>query len=312
MKQITNVKFTMIIISIICITLIVLPICNAGLNLKTIRRNNTVELQKVNDGQETSGTEYWALLFAVGVYYKNPDQDRPSMLEAVNDLYDVLIDSPQWQPDHIRMTTGQQATGKNLIRDLIWLIQSEDADDMSLIYLTTHGSPLKNKNGYPVDLPPKDEADGADEMLVMYHGFDRWYSFVWDDLLNFFLNRLQSRGVCVIVDSCYSGGFNDPPRGAKLQDYTVESFTQGLGEELASQGRIVLMSCRENEISYGSYFSELLIEGFGGVADLLFGNSDGIVSAEESFAYADFWLTWFGEQHPTMLDLYPGEYPVTS
>jgi len=310
MKQIINVKFTMIIISIICIALIVSPICNAGFNLKTIKRNNTVELQNVNHSQENSGTEYWALLFAVGIYYKNPDMDRPSMLEAADALYDVLIDSPQWEPDHIRMTTGEQATGKNLIRDLIWLIQSEDADDMSLIYLTTHGSPLKNQNGYPVDLPPKDEADGADEMLVMYHGFDRWYSFVWDDLLNFFLNRLQSRGVCVIVDSCYSGGFNDPPRGAKLHDYNVESFTQGLGEELASQGRIVLMSCREDELSYGSFFSELLIEGFWGWADV-FGNGDGINSAEEAFDYADFILQLFGDQDPTILDLYPGEYPVT-
>lgn len=305
MKHTTEVKFSMIIISIICVTLIISPVCIAGLNEKSVK-----DLQKESEYDVTSGTEYWALLFAVGVYYKNPDQDRPSMLEAANDLYDVLIDSPQWQPDHIRMTTGAQATGQNLIKDLMWLIQSEDADDMSLIYLTTHGSPLKNLNGYPVDLPPKDEADGADEMLVMYHGFDRWYSFVWDDLLNFFLNRLESSGVCIIVDSCYSGGFNDPPRGAKIQDYNAESFTRGLGEELAAQGRVVLMSCRENELSYGSFFSELLIEGFWGLADIL-GNGDGINSAEESFDYAEFILSWFGEQHPTILDLYPGEYPVT-
>ena len=312
MKDKMNIKFTILVTSIICIALIATPICNAGLNTKgLIKRNNKVDLQKVKESQESSGTEYWAVLFAVGVYYRNPDQNRPSMLEAVNNLYEVLIDSPQWQPDHIRMTTGEQATGRNLIRDLMWLIQSEDSDDMSLIYITTHGSPLKNLNGYPVDLPPKDEADGADEILVMYHGFDRWYAFIWDDLLNFLLSLLQSQGVCLIVDSCYSGGFNDYPfRGAMLGEYTAESFTQGLAEELAGQGRVVLMSCREDELSYGSDFSNLLIDGFWGLADL-FGNGDGINSAEEAFDYAEFWLEFFGQQHPTILDLYPGEYPVT-
>jgi len=223
-----------LVTSIICIALIATPICNAGLNTKgLIKRNNKVDLQKVKESQESSGTEYWAVLFAVGIYYRNPDQNRPSMLEAVNNLYEVLIDSPQWQPDHIRMTTGEQATGRNLIRDLMWLIQSEDSDDMSLIYITTHGSPLKNLNGYPVDLPPKDEADGADEMLVMYHGFDRWYAFIWDDLLNFLLSLLQSQGVCLIVDSCYSGGFNDYPfEGLMPEDYTAESFTEGFIEDM--------------------------------------------------------------------------------
>ena len=70
------------------------------------------------------------------------------------------------------------------------------------------------------------------------------------------------------------------------------------------------MSCREDELSYGSIFSDLLIEGFLGWGDV-FGNGDGINSAEESFAFAKFWLDLFGEQHPTMLDRFPGEYPVT-
>lgn len=306
----TNMKFTLLIISIICVALVVSPICNAGLNKKGI--TNRVGLPRISNNQEALGTEYWALLFAVGVYKNNPDQDRPSMLEAVDNLYDVLVDSPQWQPDHIHVVKGSQATGKNLIRELIWLIQSEDSDDMSLIYLTTHGSPLRNKNGYPVDLPPKDESDGADEILVMYEGFDKWYAIIWDDLLNFFLSLLQSKGVCLIVDSCYSGGFNDNPfKGAISENYTAESFTQGFVEDVAAQSRVVLMSCRENEVSYGSYFSELLIDGFLGWGDA-FGNGDGINSAEESFEYAQFWLDLLGEQHPTMMDLYSGEFPVTS
>jgi hypothetical protein len=242
MKGILDIKFSMIIIAIICILLIVSPVCNAGLNTKrAIMRNNNIDVEELTVNQEAAGTEYWALLFAVGVYKNNPDQDRPSMIEAVNDLYDVLLGSPQWQADHIHKVTADQATGRRLIRELIWLIQNEDSDDLSLIYLTTHGGPLRGPNGSPIDLPPKDEDDGADEILAMYGGFDKFYAFIWDDLLNFFLSLLQSKGVCLIVDSCFSGGFNDYPMfaGTMLEDYTVESFTHGFAEELATQGRVV-------------------------------------------------------------------------
>lgn len=257
-------------------------------------------------------TEYWALLFAVGVYKNNPDQDRPSMLEAVDDLYDVLLDSHHWQADHIHKVTASEATGLRLIQELIWLIQNADSDDMSLIYLTTHGSPLKGQGGNPIDLPPIDEDDGADEILIMYEGFDKWYAFIWDDLLNFFLSLLQSQGVCLIVDSCFSGGFNDEPmtRGAVPMEHTAETFSQGFIEDVGSQGRVVLMSCEEDKISFGSIFSNYLIEGFQGMADSS-GNGDGINSAEEAFFYAQSKIDPTGIQHPTILDLYPGEFTVT-
>jgi len=317
MKNKLQAKFITLATLIICTALIVSPAYSIGLNAKDqINRNKNLNLPKVNDIQINAGTEYWALLFAVGVYRNNPNQDRPSMLEAVDDLYDVLIDSPQWQPDHIHVVKGSQATGQNLIKELLWLIQNEDGNDMSLIYITTHGSPLLSEDGYPIDIPPKDEADGADEILVMYDGFDNPYAFIWDDLLNFFLSLLQSQGVCLIVDSCFSGGFNDVPfKGNTIEDYTLESFSEGLAEEIATQGRVVLMSSEEDTYSYGSYFSNYLITGFEGSADRsTFGNGDGINSAEESFYYAQRLvdLYGYGNQHPTILDLYPGEFPVTS
>ena len=314
MKNEPNMKLTMLVISILCIALLIAPVCNAGpFADKTIQKNHRAIIPKMNDHQETAGTEYWALIFAVGIYKNHPDQNRPSMLEAADDLYEVLIDSPEWQPDHIHVVKGEQATGKTLVQQLIWLIQNVDEDDRVLVYLTTHGSPLKNANGMPVDIPPKDEADGTDEILVMYDGFDKWYAFIWDDLLNFLLSLIKAEGVCLIVDSCFSGGFNDLPFGSVgLSDYSANDFAEGLSEELATQGRIVLMSCQENQVSYGSQFSESLINGLWGWADLLFGNGDGINSAEEAFAHAQFWVDLGGQQHPTMLDLYPGEFPLTT
>jgi hypothetical protein len=293
-------------ISILCIVLVISPACTAGLFMKNIQKNTT--------SQQTTTAENWAVLFAVGTYLNAPDQDRPEMLEACDDLYDVLVDSSDWQSDHIHKVKGSQATGQNLIKELLWLKQNADSEDLVLVYITTHGSPLRNPQGLPLDLPPKDEADGADEMLVMYEGFDKWYAFVWDDLLNFFLSLIECKGMCLIVDSCYSGGFNDPPfDGIPTEEYTAESFTNGFAEELATQGRIVLMSTEENTLSYGAVFSGYLISGLGGWADF-FGNGDGINSAEEAFAFAQplVVIASGGEQQPTISDRYSGEFPATT
>lgn len=305
-------KMIITLISICCVTFFLTPI-NVSLRGKPISdsHRNRMILPNPRNITSTLGTEYWALLFAVGVYRNHPDQDRPSMLTAVNNLYDVLLESSQWKASHIHLVSGTQATGENLIREFFWLLQNVDYNDMVLVYLTTHGSPLYDPNGHPLDLPPRDEADGADEILIMYDGFDNPFAIIWDDLLNFFLSLLKAKGVCLIVDSCFSGGFNDFPYEGITPEYSTESFIQGMMDELAVQNRVVLMSSEEDTVSYGSYFSNYLIQGFEGAADSS-GNGDGINSAEESFYYAQHKVDLMGLQHPTILDLYNGEFPVTS
>jgi hypothetical protein len=344
-----------------------------------IKTQNTI-LKDLNDElvkEETLATEYWALIFAVGIYKNHPNQNRPSMLEAADDLYDVLLGSPQWQADHIHKVKGADCSLSRLIQELFWLIQNVESDDMVIVFITTHGNRLKDDEGNFVDIPPKDEADGADEGLVMYEGFDNDLEFIWDDLLNYFLGMMKAKGICLIVDSCHSGGFNDNIGIDKNNDLApvsniiegkekicnmfsktkglirdlilkvyqnviknnekivdtlyknepddsysigkdsennreVDLFTQGFIEDLMAGKRIILMSCEEDTVSYGSYFTNFLIDGFWGLADVV-GNGDGINSAEESFAYADWWVNVFtgGDQNPTIKDNYPGEFTVT-
>jgi hypothetical protein len=292
MKPTINKKISTLIVLIIFVGLIFAPVCNAGINIQKLlkKESKSIDVQNPDNDPVNDGTEYWALIFAVGVYYKHPGENRPSMLQAADDMYEVLVNSPNWKPENIHLVKAEQATGINLIRELLWLIRSEDSDDYSLIYITTHGYFLNTDNF------PKDEVDGKDEILVMYHGFEYSYAYVWDDLLNFFISLLQSKGVCVIIDSCYAGGFNDYP--------------------MFNQDRVTLMSCREFESCYGSYFSDYLIDGLWGLADL-FGNQDGVNTAEEAFFYARFWVELLHSYTPTMRDLYPlsdplsREFPIT-
>ncbi len=305
-----KMKRTMTLFACLCSVLVLTPACTAGFSIDSVQKTMTKP-------KSTSQSQYWGVLFAVGEYLNAPDMNRPEMLEACNNLYATLLDSPSyWQPSNIRVTTTSQATLQNLIKDLLWLRQNSNSEDYVVVYIATHGGHLMKSNGLPWDLPPKDEVDGSDEILAMYNGFVDWYGFMYDDMLNFFLSLIKCKGLCLIVDSCYSGGFNDPPYNAFDKNrFTAETFVSGFVEDVAGQNRIVLMSSQENEVSYGSDFADSLNTGFQGWADTpiwpFSGNFDGIVSAEESFRGAEAWLDFLGQQHPTILDLYPGEFPVT-
>jgi 5-hydroxyisourate hydrolase-like protein (transthyretin family) len=254
-------------------------------------------------------TEYWALLVAVGVYAENPEQNRPDMLLEVDDLHTTLLQSSWWSEDHIKVIKGEDATCANIIAGLRWLDKHENSNDISLVFLSTHGFPLG------VDIPPADEADGTDEALVSYWGFAFPNLFIWDDELNVLLNRLESKGVCLIVDSCYAGGFNDPPNwnitNIPPQDaakqMTAAQWVKGFGEDVRGQKRVVLMGSCEDELSYSGGFAPYIIDGLRGYADT---NGDGVVTAEETFYYAQ--PRSVPRQNPTMYDGYDGDLPLVS
>jgi len=264
-----------------------------------------------NNGK-TSGdenTEYWALLIAVGIYADHPNKNIPPMLERTDDLYDILIASTNWQTDHIKIIKGEDATITNIIQGLRWLDKMDDEDDVSLIYITTHGGQLSR------DIWPYDESDGYDEILSSYWGFTYPTTNIMDDQLNFFLNQLDSMGICLIVDSCHAGGFNDTiyfnnflrkSRSSSIEKKPVLPLTwmKGFAEDVSGKGRVVLMACQEDDISGIDIFTPFLIDGLRGYAD---GNMDEIVTAEELFMYAEKRIF---DQQPTIYDGYEGELPI--
>jgi hypothetical protein len=254
------------------------------------------------------GTEYWALLIAVGVYADHPDENIPPMLERIDDLYDILITSPCWQESHIKVIKGEDATVINIIQGLQWLDKMDKQDDISIVYISTHGGQISR------DIWPRDEADGKDEILASYWGFTYPNTNIWDDELNFLLSRLDSKGVCLIIDSCHAGGFNDSiywknvygnSRSIRQEEQLSSlDWMKGFAEDVRGRGRVVLMACPEERLSGVDVFSPFLIDGLRGFAD---SNSDDIVTAEELFFYADQRIF---SQQPTIYDDYPGELPI--
>jgi hypothetical protein len=314
-----NMK-TKVIGMLVCGLLIVTGIfpVSSTENSDNKRNDNDFTVKSIdNNTLSSDGTEYWALLIAVGVYLNHPEQDRPRMLVEVEEVYNSLLASVNWESSHIRKITGETANLENIISGFQWLTKMDDSNDISLVYITTHGGVA------PTDFPPRDEADGKDEFLVPYEGFDDLTKFIWDDELVFFLNLLESKGICVIIDSCFSGGFNDQSFIKEIGNRMGHTFTKvktlvdrynaavwvkDFSKDVSGYDRVVLMSCREAEVSYGSDFSEYIAEGLRGNADA---NSDEVCSAEEVFNYARPRVEQRGLQHPTILDMYAEDLPLT-
>ena len=293
------------IINVVCLLILFCLLSTSGVAIKFNQISSCNDTNKTNTGD----TEYWAYLVAVGRYLNHPNQDRPSMLREVENLYDCLLENDHWDADHIRKIKAADATLKDIKDGFKWLDSVEDEDDICLVFLTTHGFHL------PFDIPPFDEADGEDEALIPYEGFDNSNLFLWDDQLNYYLGNLESKVICVIVDSCYSGGFNDRPRSKNIlptgqpnEECDSVRWINGIIEDINEKGRVVLMSSQEDEVSYGSRFSNHLIAGFEGLGDA---NSDDIITSEEAFWYAKPIIEEGGSMHPTILDLYTGELPLT-
>ncbi len=273
-------------------------------------------------------TEYWALIVGCNEFMNRPQSALPNNDLAAEDLYYTLLKSDHWQPDQIKLLTGKEATTLNIIMGLRWLDKMDDEDDICLFYIATHGGPL------PVDFPPYDEDDGCDEALSTYSTWRiylprlrlsiciPWLSFLYDDEIDLLLSMLDAKGVCAIIDSCYSGGFDDISYGAKIDNkakreplqISSSRWMQDFGKDLSSSGRVVLMASEEDTLSQTWIFAHYLMEGLQGFANDDF---DGMCSAEEAFNYAspktsDFLLKEYNFPNlPQIFDDYPGELKLT-
>lgn len=304
----------------------VLPLaCSLSMEKHVLTDNEIIGTYAESSIEYDGDLEYWALLIGVGIYAEHPEQNIWSHLSA-EAIYYSLLSSEHWQEDHIKIITCENATKNNIIKGFHWLDSMEDEDDVSVIYFATHGGQL-TLFGIPLDFPPFDEKDHCDEILVTYYGFKNpFLTNLRDDELKFLVDRLESQGICVIVDSCYSGGFNDTSRKTSFRsnilaprynngDFSPATFIKGFSEEIRKDGRVILMASQEDGLAFaqpgeGHCFTSVLIKSIGeGFGDF---NNNGLISAEEAFNYTRGRLGSAGRsQHPTIYDNYHGELHLT-
>jgi len=274
---------------------------------------------KIKNGD--GNCDYWALLIGVDYTWYFNSVFGAGFENNVNWMYKTLLVSNNWKEDHIRVLTGKNATFLNIVKSLRWLDEMEDDDDVCLIYYAGHGGYLNFVNKItdreiPIDLPPFDESDGCDEFITTYWTAKNHLAIITDDLLKYYLNRLDSEGLAIIFDSCYSGGMSDYKNcffGSKYEKNNLKDWKNDFSKDISKKGRVILMSSRENESSYGVgslLFGTFISQAFQGFAD--FDNNKDI-SAEEAFYYAsDLYKKLVDDKCiPTIYDSYDQELVIT-
>jgi len=239
------------LILLICINIIPM-VSSQTFENHSANNNKIFKINNENSIMYNNNTEYWALLIGTGIFAGYPEEIVPSDLSAES-MYESLLCSEHWQKENIKIITREEATKRNIKNGFHWLDENEDEDDIVVIYFASHGGQYKFLN-IPIDFPPFDETDNCDEYLATYNSYiSPIRSNLRDDELKSLINRLDSSGICVIIDCCFAGGFDDisqksylrgilPLLGFNTKKHTSTSFIQDFGEELSNNERVIILS----------------------------------------------------------------------
>ena len=253
-----------------------------------------------------AGAEQWAVIIGEADYVGTVN-DLDYTDDDARDMRDALI-SGGWEADHIQLLIdANRATIEGAID---WLATNAGPGDTALFFFSGHGT-------YSTDVYPFDETDGYDEYICPTDSDN-----IRDDELDAKLDTIDSDvAIAVIIDSCFSGGMGKAAdidlKAKTLPKPKVELETgDGFAKDCGEPGRVVLMACDEDEVSYeitaleNGFFTYFLVNGLSGAADA---NSNGEVSAEEAFGYTDPLVLFYtgGEQDPQIYDGYTGELGIT-
>ena len=252
---------------------------------------------------------YYALVVGIADYYDNPLQYTDDDAWA---FANQLLQSPSmWDANNIILLLNSNATTVNFMAGLNAISEVATSNDVLVVFFSGHGSQWG-------DLPPIDEEDDWDEALC-FIDID-----MTDDWLASLLKNVPVGQLLVLVDACFAGGQLSGESTGKLSPQSVGiGFAEDLartnnvgGRDLDNMGRSVVAiaasaddesSIESSSLQHG-VFTYYLLEAMTGPADDYGnGNGDGLISAEECYAYLEpnvvsFTTSIDALHHPKILD----------
>jgi hypothetical protein len=213
----------------------------------------------------------WAVIIGISDYYGTAN-DLEYCDDDAMDFYNALVNKYGYLTSHITLLIDGQATKANILSAISWLRNNEGPGDEVVFFYSGHGT----YSTYDVD----GDGERKDECIIPWECSSSY--FIWDGNLKTEFATFESTRIFFYFDSCYAGGMND----------------------LAGNGRLICMACKETQLSLesstwknGQFTYYFVDQGMlAGKADA---NADGIVTCEEAFDYAK---TNCQRQTPTISD----------
>jgi metacaspase-1 len=179
------------------------------------------------------GQNRWALLIGINTYKNGTDDPEaeplkiPNLRGSLNDvasMKSVLIDRYGFKDAQMKILTNHQATKNGIISGFEWVAKVAQPQDVVVVYYSGHGSQIP-------DQAPLDEPDKLDESICPYDASrSDWEADLHDDALKTLIERIPTRNLTLIVDSCCSGDVARPYLGGDSSESArplkVEAFPQ--------------------------------------------------------------------------------------
>ncbi len=219
----------------------------------------------------------WALVVGISSFQDSSLNLRFAAKDAI-DFKNFLITRANFQPDHVKLVTDQDATRSNIVALLgdKWLKRVVKKDDMAVIYISSHGTQAASQVGGANFIVPY-EGNGHN---IVFSGIPMQW------LVAGLKSLVPSDRICVFLDVCHGGAAtnSDVPKEKAVYTEVAETAepagpeaTGGKGiyrirnitaETLVSPpGQIVVAASQADQISWESkrysngVFTRRLIEG---------------------------------------------------
>lgn len=193
---------------------------------------------------------------------------------AVQDAKDVaqfLTAQGGYREENVIVRLNEQATKSDMEKYFeAWLKNNVDANSSLVIYFSGHGAP---------------QAATGDAYLVPYDGDPAFIEQTGYPLKRLYdtLDKLPTRNVIVMLDSCFSGagGRSVLAKGARPMVLTAEGIASSTKAVVLAATSGSHISLADQEKGHG-LFTYYALQGMGGEADA---NGDGTIDVQELFEY---------------------------
>jgi len=125
-------------------------------------------------------------------------------VQDATDFYDFLTDSQRgaFPKNNVALLTDEQATRKNIIRELDKIKEKAKPDDLVCVYISSHGTPPNHFGGVFIVT--------YDSVVEPRHNI--WQSSISSEILEKFIQEIPAKRLIMIMDACYSNGaYKDIP-----------------------------------------------------------------------------------------------------
>ena len=172
----------------------------------------------------------------IGINYAGTSNELYGCINDINTINKTYQEVYGLKKEDTIILLEEQATKKNIMNAINWLVSNNKPDDQLLFHFSGHGSQINDVNG--------DEYDFKDDLIIPFDYMNG--VIIYDDELKIHLvDRVGSSYLVAIMDCCHSGSAMD------LNYVIDDGFIRKLrnSTEYPKLNCVMVSGCKDNQKS---------------------------------------------------------------